>query len=1301
MFKKIGLAILILLVGLVSVTLGVEVTCLEDSFTRGEGQPVTEYQTFPGIEGPAVLRIYNGAEDDSVEKVSSTVISVNGGNVATPDNFNQNVDYVEVPIELIEGENSLSVQLKSKPGGMIRLSVVQEVEAEAAALVGPGGGTIKTDSGIIIDIPSGSLTKPEIIRVNLFPEQEYDKLINLQSNNQVLAFADFLPDGTFFNTPIKVTFPLNTFVAPVSVLPVLNVNWQSGAVEDLLWECTVDETGYICSGEIDHFSGKIVSSPNFVGKEWKLENDWAWYALEEDGGYRLPNSTRKYFDSASVAYEALKYDDGGWKPVNHQPYSDKSVRLYSSGTEEIISQLGASQEIEPVLFIHGFQRGNKFGGGYKYWGDFHRLIADIKINGELKFIPFDFQWKCNSRFQDVAEDLYNAIEKIYSVTGNRKVHIVAHSFGGLVARTMLQGIFPDNASLDASPYVASLTTLGTPHSGIFDKKEDVFFEDTGDQLIMPVGQNHEFLSVFGLPDFSNNDISVHQAGESTLHDSLVDLNFLGVETEKGEIIKKLSRLDLYPLPENIPIQVAIGLISDKGETKYKNNFTTPFGDYLISYEGQRFHPDLTVYQDNLELLSGQNAFFSNSNWAVGDLYLGSIVTETVLGHSGYFNPEPEQNTIAADVLGYVHSKGSDPFKSIASPSENSVFIVTNDTINNYISCTGNYNDNDPICQYQPYCPSSDSCTHDSFKTVKDWLLKYSNNNRAIPFIKLSVGLVDSTDDSIGIFASNDSFKVTDIHGDEIPGTYYDGFYLNIPFSPFSWFNIDISIEGYETYTHYQPTGEFVNTPYISVNTIYLTPLGPQGQDCIKQISAGYYHTVGLRESGTAVAVGNNTKGELDVGEWRDIVDISAGRLFTIGLKSDGTVVSIGYDGGYGQLDVDEWTDIIDVSAGYRHTVGLKSDGTVVAVGSAGDVSNVNFNHLDVGDWTDIIAVSAGGHTTIGLKADGTVVAAGDDFYNGTGVEHFSDIVAISAGHDHTVGLKADGTVVAVGSNYYGQLDNIDEWTDIISISAGLTQTVGLKKDGTVVYAGDGIDNLNFAIAGWAELVAVSAGSQHVAGLRSDGIVVAAGFNDYGQCDVDVWNQAVGIPTVTSLTGQVWMDRNLGASRVATSPTDTDAYGDLYQWGRLADGHEKRTSSLTPEVTLSSTDDPGHADFIIAPDSPNDWRIPQNDNLWQGVSGINNPCPPGFRLPNEAEWNAEQLSWSIKNSAGAFASPLKLVVAGSRNPSGVITNESNYGFYWSSTVYGSKVSTLSFNSSGPTYMGINNRANGVSVRCIKD
>jgi hypothetical protein len=44
-----------------------------------------------------------------------------------------------------------------------------------------------------------------------------------------------------------------------------------------------------------------------------------------------------------------------------------------------------------------------------------------------------------------------------------------------------------------------------------------------------------------------------------------------------------------------------------------------------------------------------------------------------------------------------------------------------------------------------------------------------------------------------------------------------------------------------------------------------------------------------------------------------------------------------------------------------------------------------------------------------------------------------------------------------------------------------------------------------------------------------------------------------VAVLNPATRKIWMDRNLGANRAATSSTDTEACGDLYQWGRRADG----------------------------------------------------------------------------------------------------------------------------------------------------
>lgn len=189
-----------------------------------------------------------------------------------------------------------------------------------------------------------------------------------------------------------------------------------------------------------------------------------------------------------------------------------------------------------------------------------------------------------------------------------------------------------------------------------------------------------------------------------------------------------------------------------------------------------------------------------------------------------------------------------------------------------------------------------------------------------------------------------------------------------------------------------------------------------------------------------------------------------------------------------------------------------------------------------------------------------------------------------------------------------------------------------------------------------------------------------------------------IKTVISLTGRVWMDRNLGANRVATSSTDTEAYGDLYQWGRETDGHEKRNSSITS--TLSISDTPGHGNFITVNSGNYDWRSSQNNTLWQGVNGINNPCPEGFRIPTAAEWEAERASWDSNNSVGAFDSPLKLPVTGHRDRrNGSLLDVGSFGFYWSGTVDHRNAQSLYFFS----FAGISslNRSNGHSVRCIKD
>jgi uncharacterized protein (TIGR02145 family) len=268
-----------------------------------------------------------------------------------------------------------------------------------------------------------------------------------------------------------------------------------------------------------------------------------------------------------------------------------------------------------------------------------------------------------------------------------------------------------------------------------------------------------------------------------------------------------------------------------------------------------------------------------------------------------------------------------------------------------------------------------------------------------------------------------------------------------------------------------------------------------------------------------------------------------------------------------------------------------------------------------------------------------------------------------------------------------------------------------KEDGTTAFAYSGVstatDQGAYATGGGASTGVVGLKKLQGATCTTKNECISNGCAGSVCCadaccgQAPVTKDAVTYNLVAGADKKCWLDRNLGATAVATIPNTQAAYGWYFQWGRGADGHQIPTSGTT--TTLSSTDAPGHGNFIINNTiNPYDWRSPKNDTLWQGVNGINNPCPTGFRLPTGAEWQALINAAGITNSTTAASSTLHLPTAGDRGISGDSpVGTDGTGYYWNTGTSSGYSGIVQINSNG-AYVGSSlYRAYGLSVRCVQN
>ena len=149
----------------------------------------------------------------------------------------------------------------------------------------------------------------------------------------------------------------------------------------------------------------------------------------------------------------------GWIPIVHLFMLGKIIRVTSEEvrTEQAKNDLNAARASEkicatryPILFVHGvFFRDFEH---LNYWG---RIPGELEKNGAVCYYG---NHSSAAAVKDSAVELRERIREIVEKTGCERVNIIAHSKGGLDSRCAI--------SLEGmGPYVASLTTINTPHRG--------------------------------------------------------------------------------------------------------------------------------------------------------------------------------------------------------------------------------------------------------------------------------------------------------------------------------------------------------------------------------------------------------------------------------------------------------------------------------------------------------------------------------------------------------------------------------------------------------------------------------------------------------------------------------------------------------------------------------------------------------------------------------------------------------------------------------------------------------------------
>jgi len=133
MRKSLIIAVVLILGICIATAQAVEVTRFgPKQYVRDKGKPQTVTDTFTSYVGPGKIIVENG-DASGDHRVSSAVITLNGQEIFSPHDFNPHVGLLEAQVDLLEA-NTLAVEVRSKPGSFLTITVIQDVEPPTAGI---------------------------------------------------------------------------------------------------------------------------------------------------------------------------------------------------------------------------------------------------------------------------------------------------------------------------------------------------------------------------------------------------------------------------------------------------------------------------------------------------------------------------------------------------------------------------------------------------------------------------------------------------------------------------------------------------------------------------------------------------------------------------------------------------------------------------------------------------------------------------------------------------------------------------------------------------------------------------------------------------------------------------------------------------------------------------------------------------------------------------------------------------------------------------------------------------------------